>query len=296
MKQTHSTLLATVIAVVVPLTVTSATQAANFDDASLPVYSEFSIDSITAKVTKGLNLTDDPNGSLGAFSDFYYNEGVVTIDFNDPSLRKAVAHKDNTYTYGNESVVFSFDKSLGSNGTDIFSHNTWGPSGANGEKNTSEYLGVFNGNSVTIDLADDLNYFGINWGALSANNTFEFLQVDDNGAETSLGLFNYDSLFTEAGGQTDISKLPTLAAHQNQYNGYVHFYATETDGLFNRIKVSQVSTDGGGFETDNYSFRFSDQSFDFEEGTDSAQTPEPGALLGLVAFGGLVLRRHRLIA
>ena len=292
MKLTYPMFLATVITVVTPLVVSPQAQANDFDDASLPVYSEFTIDGMTAKVTKGINLLDDPNGSLGAFSDFFYNENVTSIDFNDANARKAVAGKDNSYTFGNESVTFTFDKALGTNRTNVFSHNTWGPSGANGEKNTSNYLGVFNGNSVTIDLASNLNYFGMNWGALSANNTFEFFQVDDSGIETSLGLFNYDSLFKNVNGQTDTSKLPTLAAHQNQYNGYVHFYANEAGSVFNRIKVSQVSTQGGGFETDNYSFRFSEQSFDFEQGTDTAQTPEPGILLGFVGFGGMMLRRR----
>ncbi len=293
MKRTYQILLATAVATVVPLAITPIAQANAFDDESLPIYSELTIDGITAKVTKGINLNSNPSGSLGAFSDFYYNDGIVNLDFNDPSSRQTVAGQDNAYTFGNESVVFTFDKGLGTNGTNVFSSNTWGPSGANGEKNTSNYLGVFKGNSVTIDLADNLNYFGMNWGALSPKNTFEFLQVDDAGTETSLGLFNYDSLFASAGGGTDVSKLPTLATHQNEYNGYVHFYANETDGLFNRIKVTQHG--GGGFETDNYSFRFSNQSFDFEEGTDTAQTPEPGALLGLVALSGMVLRR-RLIA
>ena len=291
MKRFYQTFIAATVATLTPLAVVPMAQAASFDDASLPVYSEFTIDSITAKVTKGINLNDDASGSLGAFSDFYYTEGVTTIDFNDPNVRQAVAGQDNAYTFGDESVVFNFDKALGTNRTDVFSHSKWGPSGANGEVNTSEYLGVFNGNSVTIDLDSNLNYFGMNWGALSANNTFEFLQVDENGAETSLGLFNYNKIFT-ADGVTETSKLPTLASHQNQYNGYVHFYANEETGLFNRIKVSQVSTRGGGFETDNYSFRYSDSAFDFDGGTDSAKTPEPGIILGLISLGGLMLRRR----
>ncbi|MBT9312486.1 PEP-CTERM sorting domain-containing protein [Leptothoe kymatousa TAU-MAC 1615] len=255
------------------------------DDEVLPIFSEFTIDSITAKVTKGINLTNDANGSLGAYSDFYYNDGTTNIDFNDSSLRKAVEGKSNAFTFGNESVVFNFDKALGQSRTDIKS-DRWAPTGANAEKNTSDYLAVFQGNSVTVDLADSLNYFGMNWGALSSSNKFEFLQVDDSGAETSLGLFDYNNVF----GSSD-SKLPTQAAHQNnEYNGFVHFYANETDGLFNRIKITQEG--GGGFETDNYSFRFSDESFDFEEGTDAAETPEPGALLGLVAMGGMFIRRR----
>ena len=285
MKRIYQMLLAATVAVAAPLAITPLAQANDFDDASLPVYSEFTIDGITAKVTKGINLLDDPDGALGAFSDFYYNEGVVTLDFNDPSARKAVIGKDKTYTFGDESMAFTFDQALGVNGTDVKS-DRWAPTGANAERNTSDYLAVFQGNSVTVDLANSLNYFGMNWGALSPENKFEFLHVDDNGVETSLGLFDYNNVF----GSSD-SKLPTQAAHHNnEYNGYVHFYANETGGLFNRIKITQDG--GGGFETDNYSFRFSDQSFDFENGTDTAQTPEPGILLGLTALGGMMIRRR----
>ncbi|MBT9314603.1 Npun_F0296 family exosortase-dependent surface protein [Leptothoe spongobia] len=287
MKRISQVLLAATVTVSTSLAVAPLAQAEDFDDTSLPIYSEFTIDSITAKVTKGLNLTDDPNGSLGAFSDFYYKEGIVNIDFNDPSERQAVAGKSNAYTFGDESVVFTFDKALGSNRTNVKS-DVWAPTGANAERNTSDYLAVFQGNSVTVDLANSLNYFGMNWGALSPENKFEFLQVDDQGVETSLGLFDYNNVF----GSSD-SKLPTKAAHHNnEYNGFVHFYANEAEGLFNRIKITQNG--GGGFETDNYSLRFSDQSFDFEEGTDTAETPEPGALLGLAIFGSMMLRRRLL--
>lgn len=287
MKRSYQILLAASVAFAAPLTWAPVAQANDFDDESLPIFSEFTIDGITAKVTKGINLIDDADGTLGAFSDFYYNEGITNITFNDPSLRQAVAGKSNAFTFGNESVVFNFDKALGQNGTNIKS-DVWAPTGANAERNTSDYLAVFQGNSVTVDLADSLNYFGMNWGALSSSNKFEFLQVDDSGVETSLGLFDYNNVF----GAND-SKLPTQAAHQNnEYNGFVHFYANETDGLFNRIKITQAG--GGGFETDNYSFRFSDQSFDFEEGKDAAETPEPGALLGLMAIGGMMVRRRLL--
>ncbi|MEM6449263.1 MAG: PEP-CTERM sorting domain-containing protein [Cyanobacteria bacterium P01_D01_bin.105] len=288
MKRFAQTLIAaTTVASITPLVAAPMAQAAAPDDDALEIFSTLTIDSITAKVTKGINLDDDPTGSRGAFSDFYYNDGVTTIDFDGG--RQAVEGMENAYTFGDDSLIFSFEKGLGEKRTNVLK-DKWAPSGANGEKNKSEYLGVFNGNALTIDLADDLNYFGMNWGALSKNNTFEFLQVDDDGQESSLGLFNYDKLF----GNGDNSKLPTKAAHQgNQRNGYVHFYANETDGLFNRIRVSQVSTSGGGFETDNYSFRFSDKSFDFDEEMDAQEIPEPSALLGLGAVvAGLVIRRR----
>lgn len=290
MKPFSLTLTAATVALAVPFITTSAAQAAAFDDASLPVFSELTIDGITAKVTKGINLTDDSTGSLGAFSDFYYSEGVTTIDFN--GTPQAVDGQQNAYTFGDDSMVFTFDKEMGKKGSKV-RNDVWAPSGANGERNTSDYLSVFNGNALTIDLEDSLNYFGMNWGALSRNNTFEFFQVDGAGSETSLGMFNYDKLFSQSGD----SILPTMANHQDEYNGYVHFYANEVGGLFNRIKVSQVSSDGGGFETDNYSFRVSDQSFDFETGGDATEVPEPSALIGLGAVvAGLVASRRKLSA
>ena len=280
------TLTAATITLISPFVTAPMAQAAAFNNASLPIFSELTIDGITAKVTRGINLEDDSTGSLGAFSDFYYSDGVTTIDFN--SGLQEVEGQKNAYTFGDDSMVFTFDKPIGQRGSKIRS-DKWAPSGANGERNKSDYLSIFNGNSLTIDLDDNLNYFGMNWGALSRNNTFEFFQVDDNGSETSLGMFNYDKLFD----QTGDSVLPTLAKHQNEYNGYVHFYANEVDGLFNRIKVSQVSSNGGGFETDNYSFRVSDTSFDFETGGDATEVPEPSALLGLGAVvAGLAARRR----
>ncbi|MEO1619825.1 MAG: PEP-CTERM sorting domain-containing protein [Cyanobacteria bacterium J06632_3] len=290
MNRFAKTLMATAtVGALIPFVAAPTAQAAAFDDASLPLYSEFTIDGITAKVTKGINLDDDADGSLGAFSDFYYTEGVTTLDFNGPA--QAVAGQQNAYTFGDDSVVFNFEKSLGESRTNILK-NKWAPSGANGERNTSKYLGVFNGNALTIDLEDNLNNFGINWGALSRNNTFELLNVDDSGNETSLGLFNYDKLF----GSNGESMLPTLAGHQNQYNGYVHFYANESESLFNRIRVSQVSTQGGGFETDNYSFRVSNSAFDFDNGGDKTEVPEPGMILGLISVAGLAWRRRTQVA
>ncbi|MFK8185348.1 MAG: PEP-CTERM sorting domain-containing protein [Phormidesmis sp.] len=294
MKRFSQTLIAaTTIASITPLVAAPMAQAATPDDSSLKVFSEFTVDSITARVTRGINLNEDPTGSLGAFSDFYYNDGVQTIDFN--SAPEAVEGQQNVYTFGNENVVFSFENGLGGAGTEgekltQIREDGYAPTGANGERNTSEYLSVFNGNALTIDLADNLNYFGVNWGALSENNTFEFFNVDESGSETSLGLFNYATLF---GNGTD-SRLPTQVGHQgDEGNGYVHFYASETEGLFNRIKVSEVST-GGGFETDNYSLRFSDQSFDFDSEVDAAKVPEPSALIGLGAIvAGLATRRRK---
>ncbi|MEM1253098.1 MAG: PEP-CTERM sorting domain-containing protein [Cyanobacteria bacterium P01_H01_bin.21] len=236
------------------------------DDVSIPIFGETTIGDITAKVTSGITLEDD---SLGAFSDFYSNE-ITTIDFNSPATQVG----ENSYTFGNK-ITYTFGKSISTASGDatgvyksgIYS-DRWAPTGANGEKNTSNYLAVFRGNPVTIDLAADLDYFGVNWGALSEGNNLTFL---NNGTE--INTFTY----------RDIEPItPIKAIHQaNQGNGYVHFY---TDSSFNQIVLSQ--TQPSGFETDNHSFRFGSVS----EKEQPESVPEPAAVIGLVAAGALMTR------
>lgn len=57
--------------------------------------------------------------------------------------------------------------------------------------------------------------------------------------------------------------------------------------MFDRIVISQFG--GGGFETDNHSFRRGSNAFDFENPT---SVPEPGVVLGLMGVGGLLLRKR----
>lgn len=234
------------------------------DNAVLTIYGEATINGVTAKVTRGVN-PDNTVGILGAFSEFHENN-TVTIDFNTAGTHTA----GNTYTFGNELITYTFEKGIATNpgqGTGVY-NDVWAPTGANGEKNTSDYLAVFNDNSVTIDLAKELNYFGINWGAISPNNNFTFLK---DGLQVSNFTYN------------DINPIaPVKASHQNnEGNGYIHFYAEEADSTFNQIIISQ--TGGGGFETDNHSFRFGDEAFNFDD--PSQDVPEPKTILGLLTIG-----------
>ncbi len=48
----------------------------------------------------------------------------------------------------------------------------WAPAKPQGEVNTSNYLLVFQGDKVTIDVEKTLNYSGINWDAISSGNIF----------------------------------------------------------------------------------------------------------------------------
>ena len=238
------------------------------DDTAIPMFVEITLGGITARVTQGIHLNDH---SLGAFSDFYGNE-TTTIDFN--SLATQVG--ENSYTFGNDLATYTFGRPISTvsgDTTGVYNsgiyRDRWAPTGANGEKNTSNYLAIFRGNSVTIDLAADLDYFGINWGALSEGNTITFL---DGGTEIST--------FTHR----DIDPIaPIRAAHQgNQGNGYVHFYTNTT---FNQIVLAQ--TQPSGFETDNHSFRLGAIDPDNEQ---PESVPEPAAVIGLVATGALMTR------
>ncbi|NEQ53479.1 MAG: PEP-CTERM sorting domain-containing protein [Leptolyngbya sp. SIO3F4] len=253
----------------------SAAFAASFnnDYSSLPVYGEATINGITAKVTRGIN-PGDTAGTQGAFSEFY-GKNTVTIDFNSPATQVG----ENKYTFGNDKVTYTFEKGMStrSGKTGVY-NNVWAPAGANGERNKSDYLAVFKGNSVTIDLAEELNYFGIDWGALSPNNDFAFYK---DGVQVSEFTYN------------DVNPIaPVRAAHQrNEGNGYIHFFAEDAAATFNQIVISQSG--GGGFETDNHSFRFGNDGFDFENPDEpSEDVPEPTALVGLIAIGGLLVRRN----
>ncbi|MCX7593212.1 MAG: PEP-CTERM sorting domain-containing protein, partial [Fischerella sp.] len=112
---------------------------------------------ITFKVTTG---TTGLNGETnqGAFSEFSKKPGVVTVDFNSGSVPTDGFAK------------YSF---VGEGGSSVRA-DMWAPVGPNGEKNNSNYLAVFQGKDVVIELANYLNYFGINWGAAHQNNIYSF--------------------------------------------------------------------------------------------------------------------------
>lgn len=216
------------------------------------------------RVTSGIA---GPNGETnqGAFSEFYGLAGTTTVDFNNGTLP----------TNGFASYSFSNGAPQSSVRGD-----RWAPTGANGEKNDSKYLAVFQGNDVIIDLQESLNYFGINWGAAHSGNTYSFFRGD-----TLLKAFNTADI--EAGGGFDLYS----GLHNNQGNGYVHFYADSAADIFDRIVISQVG--GGGFETDNHSFHVGESRFTgFDPNTQSV--PEPAMMLGLAGIlGGTLLKRKQ---
>jgi hypothetical protein len=185
----------------------------------------------------------------GAFSDFNGQPGFMNIDFNGGSA-PTTGFAQYSFQNGTKSSVRA---------------DQWAPTSLTGERNKSKYLAVFNGDKVNIKLDSKFNYYGINWGAISANNTFSFYK----------GNQLIKSIKTQ-----DINPLATVtAAHQNgEKNAYVHFYADNASEVFDRIEIEQSSTSGGGFESDNHSFSRGSNGF--------AKTPEPASMLGLAAVTG----------
>jgi hypothetical protein len=213
------------------------------------------------RVTQGNQTLGSAMNQTGGYSDFYGLNGFQHVDFNS-----------GLPTTG--PIRYSFQNPTGSSSV---RSDVWAPTAYTGEKNTSNYLAVFNGNAATINLDSAYSYFGINWGAISANNTFAFYK----------GNQLIRSITTD-----DINPLATVSAsHQNnERNAYVHFYANNSREVFDRIVISQASRVGGGFESDNHSFRIGSQGFDWNDPT---KTPEPATMLGLAAVGGAAWLKKR---
>ena len=203
----------------------------------------------------GLNGETDQ----GAFSEFSSLAGTTTVDFNDGAPTDGFAK-------------YSLNGDRAKTLSDV-----WAPVGANGEKNESNYLTTFKGSNVVIDLAEDLNYFGINWGAADDGNTFSFFKGDAL-------VESYDTARIIAEGGFN----QTSSYHNNEGNGYVHFYADSASELFDRIVISEAN--GGGFESDNHSFHVGDDRF---EGFDPQKVPEPAMVLGLVGVAGMFLSKRK---
>ena len=208
-----------------------------------------------------------PNGETdqGAYSQYSGMKGFQTVDFNNGF---APTEGFATYSFSNPNgrsqVVNPGDREM-----------KWAPDGANNEVNVSPYLQVFSGSTVTIDLAESLNYFGINWGSASGGNVFSFY----NGGE-EVGSFTVNDMWNAGFAFT--------GSQSRQGTGYVSFYSESGEDTFDQIVISQVR--GGGFETDNHSFHVGSGAFSPENPT--ADVPEPAAALGLLTVGGIFLRRR----
>jgi hypothetical protein len=130
-----------------------------------------------------------------------------------------------------------------------------------------------------MTFAKTMNYFGIDWGAISGGNVFSFFR---NGQQVRS--------FSTA----DVNPVaPVRAAqHGGEGNGYLHFYSDSANDVFDEIRITQ--TGGGGFESDNHSFHEGSGRFDFED--ELKDVPEPTVTLGLIALGStfLISKRKKL--
>lgn len=136
----------------------------------------------------------------------------------------------------------------------------------------TNYLAVFKGNDSIIQAKSGVfNYFGFDAGALSVGNTIKFF----NGA-TLIKELTYDIMTALA---------PVSASqHGGQHNGFFEFLSEGSNDNFNKIVLTQTA--GGGFESDNHTFRIGTGGY-------TANVPEPGVVLGLVGVGGMFLRKRK---
>jgi hypothetical protein len=201
----------------------------------------------------------DTKTNEGVFSDNVNSQGYTTFDFNDGK------------TPGNDLVKYSFSK--GSYSTTAYSGQTgiysdvWAPSGANAEVNKTDYLAVFSDSDTIIQAQANktFSYFGFDAGAISGGNTLKFF----NGS-TLIKEFTYNIL----------NGIATVGAsqHGGQKNGFFEFFSENRNDTFDKIVISQ--TEGGGFESDNHTLRVE-------------SVPEPSVTLGMLAIGGLFLRKRK---
>ncbi len=177
-------------------------------------------------------------------------------------------------------TTFDFENGVSTSGFVTFSSPTGSPTVVQGSKDqeygrplndTSKYLTISstrdnaagNTGSVTVKFAQPLDYFGLYWGSIDAYNSIAF--------------YKGDTLLNQYSG----TEVPQTTASGNQTsfrdNQYVNFFA-DTKGAFDTIVLSSTAP---AFESDNFAYR---------------QAPEPGAVLGLLAFGavsaGSVLKRR----
>ncbi len=228
---------------------------------------------IDFKITNGINNPFTNASNQGAYSDYAGRKGVTTVDFNS-GFDNGASSVDIKGQAGQKFMTYNFSNGASTQAGQTGVYNDrWAPAGANGEVNDSKYLAVFAGNTVTMTFQKTMNYFGIDWGAISGGNIFSFFR---NGQQVKS--------FSTA----DVNPVAPVRAsqHGGEGNGYLHFYSTSASDIFDEIRISQAG--GGGFESDNHSF---------QEGTGAFNTkdvPEPAVTLGLMAMGGaFLLKRNR---
>ncbi|MEA5450287.1 PEP-CTERM sorting domain-containing protein [Leptolyngbya sp. CCNP1308] len=219
----------------------------------------------------------------GAYSTYAWSEGFNTVNFNSGNF--AVVDSQNQ-TVGDAGINYSYTGSTTNNARVL--QDQWAPTYETTQDNKSNYLTAFSGTNVQIDLDTTHNYFGINWGSAHDGNVFSFYNGDS--LVQKFVYYNDGRTFAADEKTTNVaSALKEYGTKGNggEYNAYFNFFADSSDDIFNKIVISQLG--GGGFETDNHTFRAGTKGF--TESTESV--PEPAMALSLLVVGGAMVAKRR---
>lgn len=218
----------------------------------------------------------------GAYSIYAWDEGFNTVNFNNGSFTVV---DSNNQTVANPGIQYSYVGANTNNARII--KDQWAPTFSSPRDNTSSYLTAFKGTNVQIDLEATHNYFGINWGSAHDGNEFSFYNGDS--LIQRFVYYNDNRTFAASEKTTNVaSALKTYGTigNGNEYNAYFNFFADSSSDLFNRIVISQMG--GGGFETDNHTFKAGTTGFNEPE-----SVPEPGMVLSLLVVGGALVAKRQ---
>jgi hypothetical protein len=215
-----------------------------------------------ANPASALSLTKGGSTPVAGEGQYTNIQGATTINFND-----GIAPSSGLVTYSATNGIVQ--GSVGGQYASPFGNNskylTISPTGA--QDNGQNFAG--NSGDVTINFAQGLDYFGFYWGSVD---TYNF--VDVYSGSNLLQTFNG-------------SNVPGAPANGQQSgdvnNVYVNLLANAGQ-TFDKVVFRST---GRAFETDNHSYRV-------------ASVPEPGSILGLLAFGavsvGSLLKRKSTLA
>ncbi|MBP0029037.1 PEP-CTERM sorting domain-containing protein [Roseofilum sp. Guam] len=236
---------------------------------------------LSFRMNKGVSYGE--HGNMGIATQV---ENTATVDFNDLIPNQRGRRSNASFT--NEFASYTFLNP----GRSAVIADRWVPENINGTVNhNNPYLTVFKGADVEIKFNETANYFGLNWGSVSANNKISFYKGD-----TLIDAFQ--SAGHNAPNQAELNAVwqESKGSHRarnfwNEADAYLEFWAEDAGSVFDRIVLQQVSHAGGGFETDNHSFLLSNTGFDPDQ-NQSQSIPEPGMVLALLGVGGFMVRKR----